>query len=66
MFQISHMNYACLSSCWHLWLRGWEDVVHEDVPGEVQEFGELSSGRGPQTEDRTASVVSTHTRFHPH
>ena len=34
-----------VSSCWLLWLPGWEDVVHEDVPGEVQEAGELSSGR---------------------
>ncbi len=49
-----------MSSCWLLWLPGWKNVIHEDVPGEVQETAEFSSGRGPQTEDRAAStIVST-------
>lgn len=40
-----------------MWLPGWENVVYEDVSGEVQEVGELSSGRSPQTEDRIDSTV---------
>lgn len=47
----------CLSSCWLLWLPGWENVIHEDVPGEVQAVGELAPGRGPQTEDKGASTA---------
>ncbi|KAM4603410.1 uncharacterized protein ACJ7VT_018129 isoform 2-T2 [Polymixia lowei] len=43
--------------CRILWLPGWKDVVHEDVPGEVQEAGELATGRGPQTEDRAAYSI---------
>lgn len=58
--KIEIFECVCLSSCWLLWLPGRENVVHENVPGEVQEVGELPSGRGPQTEDRTAStIVST-------
>lgn len=54
--------FVRLSSCWLLWLRGWENVLHEDMPREVQEIGELPSGRGPQTEGRIAStkVSTTH------
>lgn len=48
--------FGCLSSCRLLWPHGWEDFVHEDMPGEVQEVGELPSGRWDQTEDRTAST----------
>lgn len=56
-------NYFFLSSCGLLWLLGWEVIIHEDVPGEVQEVGELPSWRGPQTEDRAASTIvsTTHT-----
>lgn len=66
MYDVIFLKCDCLFSCWFLWLPGWENVVYEDVSGEVQEVGELSSGRSPQTEDRIVSTVVSNeeTRLH--
>lgn len=50
----------CVSSRGPVWLSSREDVLHEDVSGEVPEAGELTTWRGPEKEDTAASTVSTY------